>query len=488
MVNTKTILTWSVLGALTLGAAALRVWGMQAISLDVDEAITISAARGLLETGEPRILASGLYYGRDILGTLTTAASLAIFGVSEWAARLPMVLMGIAVVPLTYVMARQLSAGRVASLASAAIVMGSEWAIYFSHSARMYQEQQFFVVLTCIVLFSLLRRFSWGRFVVMCVLSCLAVLAHRSALVIPFVALAAVIWQYRGNVWGWWKKPQHRWWVGGASIVLLGAALVWQVEADGISDMGRYLLGTDRNPFRGMELKFVPFKHLLQYYPAWLGFFVLAHVAWRRRPAVQAAALVVWVVFVSVDVLIYPHEPNYRTRYFYDCLPILYAVAAVGISQLFLWQAKKISFHPVLRYGFALIVALGLFFPGTVRHPAQAYDDQPEWNILRNLPADVVIAHPTAPAAFYLGHVEYWLVSHKGEIRTYSENNSDIYAGAQILITTQELTRILTTQHGIVALETNRLAYISKKLRTVLKQYAVKDAELSTELLQIWRF
>lgn len=475
------------LGVLTVTAAALRSWGIDSISLDVDEAITLSAAQGLVDLGRPIIQASGLYYGRDILGTLTTAATIGVFGASEWAARLPMVVLGTATIPLVYLLARQLNISKHWALMAAAGVTFSQWGIYYAHSARMYQEQQFFVLLAALLAVWTLKKRSWWRVVLTGFVSILAVLAHRSAVIILPILLTVFIWQKRTDIKTWAAISKNRMWLWLGVTAALILLLVAQGQWDVVSGAWHYVVGTDRNPFAKMQLHLVPFRHLLKVYPVWLIGMVLAWIWAKGKPGLQVVLGLVWGVLISVDLLIYPNEPNYRVRYFYDIMPLFFVLGAFSLDQFWLWVERRQS---AVWSKIILIVALGfaLLIPGSTLHPETVYADQPEWNRVQGIVADVVIAHPTAPAHYYLGHVDYWLVSHKGEIRTYSENNQDIYAGAAILLDPQELKSILTTQHGVVVLETNRLKFISKDLRQTLKEFAQKDLERSTELLQVWTF
>lgn len=481
-------LSLGVLSILTLIGAGLRFWGISNISLDVDEAITISAAQGLVDLGRPIIQASGLYYGRDILGTLTTAASLGLFGSSEWAARLPMVLLGTATIPLAYVLARQLKISSLWALMAAAAVTFSQWGIYYAHSARMYQEQQFFVLLTTIAAVWTLKQWSWGRTTITGLLSLFAVLAHRSAVIILPVLFGVMLWNRRKQIQKWLSVPKQRMWMWLAVATALGLLLFAQMQWEVVSGAWHYVVGTDRNPFSKMQLHLIPFRHLLKTYPVWLVGMVLAWLWVKGKSGLQVVLGLTWGVLISVDLLIYPNEPNYRVRYFYDIMPLFFVLGAVSLDQFWFWFKKK---HAQKWAQVTLFSILGvtLLIPGSTLRPETVYADQPEWNRVEDLAStEVIIAHPTAPAQFYLGHVDYWLVSHKGEIRTYSENNKDIYAGAAILLDPQELKSILTSKHGVVVLETNRLKFISKDLRQTLKTFAQKDQERSTKLLQVWIF
>ena len=80
------------------------------------------AARGVLETGVPR-LPSGWVYTRGLLATYLTAPSLALLGATDFAARLPAVLAGTALIPVGYLLGREV-AGRLGGLFVAALPRG----------------------------------------------------------------------------------------------------------------------------------------------------------------------------------------------------------------------------------------------------------------------------------------------------------------------------------------------------------------------------
>lgn len=487
MVKKKNL--WWMLGiaGVTALAGALRIWGIGEMSLDVDEAITLSAAQGMVATGSPIIQASGLYYGRDILGTVTTAASIAIFGSSEWAARLPMVIFGIASVPLTYLLARLILVPRWWSIVAALAMAVSEWSIYYSRSARMYEEQQFFVLLTALLAVWTFQRWTWSRVGLTMLAAVLATLAHRSSVILFPILLILGLWHERSRVKGWFRPGTHRVWILLGMLMVSSLLTVAEVQFGWMSSVGKYILGTDKNPFEQIELKFVPLKHLWQTYPIWLIAFLGSWFWIKKIKGVAALLLLSWGVLISVDLFIYPSEPNYRTRYFYDMLPIFFVLACLSLNSL--WERLRSSLKSrLLVIGMGAALGMVLFFEGMALNPTLVYADQPEWNRLKGVTAPVVIAHPTGPAHYYLGHVEYWLVTHKGEIRTYSEYHRDIYAGAEVLLDPNELQEILTTQHGVVVLESNRFDFISKKMLQTVREFATKDKDLSTDLLQVWRF
>lgn len=82
-----------VLGLLVIAGAVARFWGLDNVGLHGDEETVALAAMGVLATGDP-VLPSGMFYSRALLHTYMMAASASIFGVSEWAWRLPSAVIG----------------------------------------------------------------------------------------------------------------------------------------------------------------------------------------------------------------------------------------------------------------------------------------------------------------------------------------------------------------------------------------------------------
>ena len=93
---------WAILFLLISGFI-LRIYDLGIQSFWFDEAISSTAAVAFLETGTPTF-PSGLVYSRAILNTFLIALSFKIFGITEFAARLPSVMFGMLTILLVYLM------------------------------------------------------------------------------------------------------------------------------------------------------------------------------------------------------------------------------------------------------------------------------------------------------------------------------------------------------------------------------------------------
>lgn len=143
---------WVALGILCVGGAALRIKYLF-IPMRYDEAqtYTIYASRKvtdfLRDYSEPN---------NHIFHTLLVHASTRLFGSSEWAIRLPALVAGILLIPVTAFVFRKLFNTTV-GLISAALVAGSSILIEYSINARGYMMQVLFFVM----LLALARYLKW---------------------------------------------------------------------------------------------------------------------------------------------------------------------------------------------------------------------------------------------------------------------------------------------------------------------------------------
>ncbi|MFN8636389.1 MAG: glycosyltransferase family 39 protein [Chloroflexota bacterium] len=137
--------------ALTIVAFSIRVgglWGWDG-TLTVDEARLALAARGVLATGLPQ-MPSGWMYTRGLLATYLTAPSFALLGESDFSARLPAVVAGACLIPVAYLLGREV-AGRAGGLFVAAFLTGHPSLVVWSRQAWFYAV--YLLVLALAVLF-----------------------------------------------------------------------------------------------------------------------------------------------------------------------------------------------------------------------------------------------------------------------------------------------------------------------------------------------
>lgn len=130
--------------AVVLGAGVVvRFWSLGDHGLHGDEETMAMAVMHIVQDGRP-ILPSGMFYPRGLTELYLMAASVQLFGESEWAFRLPSALCGVALIFLCYLAGRRFLRPQW-NLAMAATVALMPELIDYSQTARMY-----IFMLTCI--------------------------------------------------------------------------------------------------------------------------------------------------------------------------------------------------------------------------------------------------------------------------------------------------------------------------------------------------
>ena len=102
----ETVLHWVLLGVVLCIGTVVRFWNLGGPGLHGDEETMAMAAMHIVQNGWP-ILPSGMFYPRGLSELYLMAASVQIFGESEWAFRLPSALAGVATIYLCYVAGRR---------------------------------------------------------------------------------------------------------------------------------------------------------------------------------------------------------------------------------------------------------------------------------------------------------------------------------------------------------------------------------------------
>lgn len=174
--------------ALAAAAAAglwARVAGFGERGFAVDEYFFFLSAGSILEYGLPRLLDGGFYI-QGLLPQYLVAASIAVFGKSEAAVRVPALLGGLALPVLTYRYVRSHGSREIAVAVAVAVLLSS-WQIELSRFGRMYT---LFACATLLLLTSLdgsLRRDGPRRYTPH-FWAVVAVLCHREgALLAPLL-------------------------------------------------------------------------------------------------------------------------------------------------------------------------------------------------------------------------------------------------------------------------------------------------------------
>jgi 4-amino-4-deoxy-L-arabinose transferase-like glycosyltransferase len=137
--------------SITVLGALLRFWGLGGIGLHGDEDTMGLAVKGILESGSPT-LPSGMLYVRGLVQTYLMAASAEMFGLTEWALRLPSVLTGTVTIVVSYFLGRRFLSPKLSLLFALIIALFPAF-ISISQTARMYVFYVTFVMVFAVAVF-----------------------------------------------------------------------------------------------------------------------------------------------------------------------------------------------------------------------------------------------------------------------------------------------------------------------------------------------
>jgi len=320
----------------TLGVASFLLYlvNLDQPSDNPDEFYHMLAARGLLETGEPRI-AEGVYR-RGVLFTHLVAASFRLLGESLVAARMPSVLATVAIVLLLFLWVRR-EAGPTAAALVAGFYAVSPFAIEIAQFCRFYALQTLaFLGSTWLVVETLGRptrpAVQLLRLLAAAGLALLAVqlqpttylgLAALAAWVVPVLVLRLL----RRADLSWSARLSRL--LGGALLVAVGLGLAlasgWLAEL--------WVLYREP-PLFNLPMKeqfwFYYVRYLLFYPTLWTTIGVLAILAIVRAPLLGAVATVLF----AVSFVLGSFGGSKGLRYLAYAQPFLFVIWGLAIAAL----------------------------------------------------------------------------------------------------------------------------------------------------------
>jgi hypothetical protein len=177
---------WALLSVLSGVALALRLWTLNSC-LWFDEVLTlvdfVRAPLGEIVTRFPS-------QNQHMLFSILAHGSIAAFGESAWALRLPSVAFGIASLWALFLLARRI-VGEHEALLACALMTVSYHHVWFSQNARGYMGLLFFATLSTWLWFEALDRRSWSWHVAYAVAVALGMWTHLTMVFVPIAHVMA---------------------------------------------------------------------------------------------------------------------------------------------------------------------------------------------------------------------------------------------------------------------------------------------------------
>ncbi len=432
----------------------LRLTGLAGLdgTLSVDEARLALAARGILEHGGP-VLPSGWLYTRGPLSAYAVAFAFACLGESDFAARLPSVLAGAALVPVMYWLGSVL-AGRLGGLFAAAFVAGYPPLVVWSRSAWFYA---LYVLLFAAALLFIVRAQREGRRgdqILAGGLTGATFFAHELGVLL----LIPLCFQVAGALY--WADRRGRRVALAALGLALAALTLLVVLVTGLraatlvgpyGEVSEYVRPhLDGRPFRFYG-RMLADRYWLILAAALIGL----PLAVARR---QWMALLLWLALVPSflhAVTIIPDSP--QERYGLTLVVALVALAAFGVDQAASWLAGRVP-----RFGGRSSLLGGLAFATMVlvhQDVGQAVERAAfspregawlaEARALGIGTTDLVMSDLPTVTGWYVGDVDFWVSSREFEKYTlHSDAYRDVHTGAVLIRGAGEFQRLVARPHA----------------------------------------
>jgi 4-amino-4-deoxy-L-arabinose transferase-like glycosyltransferase len=483
----------------------LRTYNLGHESFWFDETISSIAAISLSENGAP-IFPSGFFYSRAILNTFLIAVSFSFLGVNEFAGRFPSVIFGTLTILLVYHMGSKWGNKRVGLLA-AILVAFSVWEIAWSRQARMYQQLQFFYVLSLYLFYEYVNHRNKKHLYLLIASLAATILSHVFGYVLIGVFLlflaASFLKEKHYNV----LDKKNMLYVALAFIFLFGLAynrgVISNVIQTQVNYYDEYIYFLKEN--LGFALFFaVP------------GATVLLNRDWSKGLLLTISVIIPFYV-------IFFHVLLFAVRYLYFVIPVVLVLVAYFLDFVIDYVSEAISkkwghfisddniqysrskIGPIVcSITMVLLIVLMSLSPAFTFIPKEAYDLGP--NAPRSdfrkaysyvdsnmQPGDVVVSAWTAPAQFYLGKNDYWLafnVMGTGmEPFTVENATRDKYSNSIVIKDTKMLENV-TCEHerGWIVTDTVAWYKISPQSRDFIESNTTKQLQDSTIRVYMWDY
>lgn len=351
----------------------LRLQNIEQNPLTVDEATIAGFARGVLERGYPYLMVGGMEVELATyeLVPYFLAASIKVFGYSDFGLRVPALLFGVCTC-LLIIYCGSKWFGRLAGLVAGMLFAISPWAIYWGQNCFHPSQIQFFNLLALVAFYRLLISDHISiklAFLSAVAFACSYLSWEGSGLVLPIMAFVAIVMRWKQ--WKWFFQPNL--WIAAVLIIFVVAA---QGIRRTLLQEPFIMVGFGKSDTMAPKLTFTDASYEPLYYinnfffiETHIGlslFFILGLVFMFYDRKLSFVILFVVMAYLSLTNLL----GFYNAHYFYFVLPVfLLAVAAVFVKVLMLTLRSTNLAPGVIHKSQGLLVAifasLILFLPAS---------------------------------------------------------------------------------------------------------------------------
>lgn len=434
----------------------LRLENLSKQSYWMDEGYTINATLSVAEKGKP-ILDSGEKYNCGLY-CYPTALITKTFENNQWGYRILASIAGIFIILATYQLSFTLFKHNTAIIASVFVSL-SYWQIAWSRQARWYTLFTLFFIFSISYFYKYIKEKKYSQLIISLVFALLSTITHRLGYLLPFIFLLMTVWII-------YKKEENK----KKKIIILILPILLTL---GISE---YFFGFQI--FKGL-FSYLHWGYGLPYYLSFYLreyhlFIFLAIFAFFEIKDKEKKYFLLGIILPYILILaIFSQTVNYR--YFFHLTPLIYILAAFGVTQI-IKNIKNKNFRLVF-----IIFIFILFFVSKngillaqnfytlesdtgykPNKPSTIYTPQPNFNkaydvIEENIGKDEIIisAYPQFNKIF-LQTPGYWIkYNYNGNQNSTPKIKNDIeyYVGAKVINDLSELQDTTNEKHGYIVFD-----------------------------------
>lgn len=354
-----------ILLAIVIIGIAVRIINLGKLNLWVDEILTYQAAQSILEKGYPTT-ETGIFYPRAVLFSYISALPLKIWEFSEFVLRLPSVIFGTLTIFVTYYLGKIVK-NEIVGITSALIISLFYWQVEFSRYARMYQQFQFFFLLSLLLFFKayLEEKSStkWKVFWLISYIGC--IFSHQLAItLLPIFVFT--LWKKRLEVF----KNKLNYFI---FFIILQALVLRFILFDKIlaADL---LTNVGSQEVQLIEFSFKN-SFLLSYiriYPLFSGLLIATILGLWVNRKMPFKTLSVLFLFIFCNILVNIIETKGQPRYIFYLFPLFIILTSYSINTLitFLLNRVRVSQNTLINllanlllFGYLILPMRYLFDP-----------------------------------------------------------------------------------------------------------------------------
>ena len=431
---------WLILAGLSGLALVLRLWHLNS-DLWYDELISLL---NVIRPPLGQIVTSFSSQNQHMFYSILAHASIAIFGESAAAVRLPSVLFGVASLWALFLLGRSLI-GVKESLLACALTTVSYHHIWFSQNARGYMGLLFLATLATWLLHEALSRNTWGYWISYALAIALGMWVHMTmAFVVAAHGLLWLTWLGLGRVFphsrasqafrfGW--KPLVAW--------VLCVTITLQLHALALPEFLSSALHMESLPSEWSSPWWIVLESVRSLKVGFSGIVVLlfgivmlgvGYLSILKRNAFAGVALVLPAVLGGVTMLALGHYIWPRFFFFSMGFAMLIAIhGAVTLPSLF----GSLAFRPSRQHlgqsagvvlASILIVASIFTLPKVYALPKQDFTGARDWVERSREPGDTVVAVGLAGIAYGRYFAPTWSVAQsQAELDAVMNNRSNVW-------------------------------------------------------------